>query len=68
MSEIAAVIARYGFPTACGAVLLFLVLRGEFEFRYPRKRRLPARRNQIGTSCDALSDVERRRIRKSACC
>lgn len=36
MSELGALISEYGWPIVLVAVLLFVVLRGEIRFRYPR--------------------------------
>jgi hypothetical protein len=41
MSELAALIAKYGLPTVVAAVLLFILLRGELQFRYPRSGKKP---------------------------
>jgi len=36
MTEIASLISEYGLPMVIIAVLLYMVLRGEIRFRYPR--------------------------------
>ena len=36
MTELAALISKYGLPTVAIAVLLYVLLRGEFKFQYPR--------------------------------
>lgn len=36
MNWIAYFVAKFGLPTAAGAVLLYVLIRGEFTFRYPR--------------------------------
>jgi hypothetical protein len=36
MNELALLIAQFGLPTILGAAVIFVVLRGEFQFRYPR--------------------------------
>lgn len=41
MSEIAALIARYPLPSVVAAVFLFILLRGELQFRYPRSGKKP---------------------------
>ncbi|MGD0570908.1 MAG: hypothetical protein ABSA78_21115 [Candidatus Sulfotelmatobacter sp.] len=39
MTDLIAAIAKFGFlPVALG-VLIYIVLRGEFDFHYPRKKR-----------------------------
>jgi len=43
MSELALLIAKFGLPTIFGAAVLYVVLRGEFQFRYPRLPELPGR-------------------------
>jgi hypothetical protein len=43
MSEIALLIAKFGLPTIFGAAVVYIVLRGEFQFRYPRLPDLPNR-------------------------
>jgi hypothetical protein len=42
MIELASLIARFGLPAAAGAVILFVILKGELRFRYPR-------REEVGT-------------------
>ena len=37
MTEIAIVIERFGLPTVTAAVVIYILLRGEVQFRYPRK-------------------------------
>lgn len=37
MTEIAGLIAKFGWPVVVVAALLVIVLRGEIHFRYPRK-------------------------------
>jgi hypothetical protein len=37
MTEMIVSIAKYGWPPVVLAVVLVVVLRGEFNFRYPRK-------------------------------
>jgi hypothetical protein len=41
MTELASLIAKYGLPTVAAAVLLFILLRGELQFRYPRSGKKP---------------------------
>ena len=36
MSELALLIAKFGLPTIAGAVVLYILVRGEVRFRYPR--------------------------------
>ena len=36
MSELIAAIPQVGFAVVVGAALIYVVLHGEFEFRYPR--------------------------------
>lgn len=36
MTDLMALISQYGLPTVILAVLLYLLLRGEIRFRYPR--------------------------------
>jgi hypothetical protein len=38
MIELASLIARFGLPAAAGAVILFVILKGELRFRYPRRK------------------------------
>jgi hypothetical protein len=37
MAELASLIARFGLPTVAGAVALYVILKGEVQFRYPRR-------------------------------
>jgi len=41
MTELTSLIAKYGLPTVFFAALIFMLLRGEFQFRYPRPRKKP---------------------------
>jgi hypothetical protein len=34
-------VAKFGFPTIAAAAALYILLRGEFQFRYPREPRSP---------------------------
>jgi hypothetical protein len=36
MTEITSLVSQYGLPIVIVAVLLYMVLRGEIRFRYPR--------------------------------
>ena len=36
MTELALLIAKFGLPTIAAAVLLYVLIRGEVWFRYPR--------------------------------
>jgi hypothetical protein len=36
MIELAGLISQYGFHVLAGGVFLYLLLRGEIRFRYPR--------------------------------
>lgn len=38
MTELTALVARFGLPTVAGVVILFVLLKGEVQFRYPRKK------------------------------
>jgi hypothetical protein len=38
MNELTTLVARFGLPTVAGAVILFVLLNGEVQFRYPRKK------------------------------
>jgi len=35
---IANAVSAYGFPTVVGALLIYIILRGEIVFRYPARR------------------------------
>jgi hypothetical protein len=37
MNWVVYLVTRFGLPTAAGAVLLYVLLRGELTFKYPRK-------------------------------
>lgn len=37
MGEIVGLIAKFGWPVVLVAALVYLILRGEIHFRYPRK-------------------------------
>jgi hypothetical protein len=39
METIIAAIRDFGLPTVAAAVIIFVVLRGELQFRYPARRR-----------------------------
>jgi hypothetical protein len=41
MTELASLIASYGLPTVLAAVVLYMLLRGEVQFRYPRSGKKP---------------------------
>lgn len=41
IAELTSLISTYGLPTTIAAALLYILLRGEFQFRYPRKGRKP---------------------------
>jgi hypothetical protein len=41
MTEVASLISAYGLPTVIGAALIYILLRGEVRFRYPRSRKRP---------------------------
>jgi hypothetical protein len=36
IAQITSLISSYGFPAVIAAVLLYVLLRGEVQFRYPR--------------------------------
>jgi hypothetical protein len=36
MTDLTTLISQYGLPTVLIAVILYLLLRGEIKFRYPR--------------------------------
>ena len=38
MAELASLIAQFGLPTVAAAVLLYVFLKGELQFRYPRRK------------------------------
>jgi hypothetical protein len=38
MAELTSLIARFGLPTVAGAVVLYVILRSEVRFRYPRRK------------------------------
>lgn len=38
MSDMVALVERFGFPTVTATALLYIVLRGELHFRYPRQQ------------------------------
>jgi hypothetical protein len=37
MSYILSPVTEFGLPTVAAAVLIFIVIKGEFVFRYPRR-------------------------------
>jgi len=37
MTEIAGLIAKFGWPVVLVGALVYLILHGEIHFRYPRK-------------------------------
>ncbi len=37
MTELVLLIERFGLPTIAAGVLLYLVIKGELFFRYPRR-------------------------------
>jgi hypothetical protein len=37
MSAVLSAISSFGLPTVAAAVLIFVLLKGEFVFRYPRR-------------------------------
>jgi len=41
MTELVQLISRYGLPTVLVAVLLFILLGSEIQFRYPRSGKKP---------------------------
>jgi hypothetical protein len=41
ISELASLIAACGLPTTVAAALLYILLRGEVRFHYPRSRKNP---------------------------
>jgi hypothetical protein len=43
MTELVQLISTYGIPTVLVAVLLYILLWGEIQFRYPRSGRKPPR-------------------------
>ena len=38
MAELTSLIARFGLPTVAGAAALYVILRSEVRFRYPRRK------------------------------
>ncbi len=47
MTELALLVAKYGFLAVAGIVLLYLILNGEVEFKYPRRaNRRNSKRNR----------------------
>jgi hypothetical protein len=36
IADLASLISSYGLPAVLAAVLLYILLRGEVQFRYPR--------------------------------
>ena len=38
MNGIVTAISSFGLPTVAAAVLIYIVVRGEFVFRYPARR------------------------------
>jgi hypothetical protein len=38
MSAVLSSISSFGLPTVAAAVLIYIVIRGEFVFRYPSRR------------------------------
>ena len=41
ITELTALISSYGLPAVVGAALLYILLRGEVQFRYPRPGKKP---------------------------
>ena len=38
MTELTTLAARFGLPTLVGAAIVFVLLKSEIRFRYPRKK------------------------------
>jgi len=36
MTELVSLISSYGLPVVVAAALIYILLQGEFQFRYPR--------------------------------
>ena len=36
ISDLVALVSKYGWPVVLAAVLIFILVRGELRFRYPR--------------------------------
>ena len=41
MSAVISAISNFGLPTVAAGVLIYVLLRGEFVFRYPSRRPPP---------------------------
>jgi hypothetical protein len=39
MTELVSLISHYGLPTVAAAAVLYILFRGEIQFRYPRSGR-----------------------------
>lgn len=38
MTELSMLASRYGLPTLAGVAIVFVLLKSEIQFRYPRKK------------------------------
>jgi hypothetical protein len=38
MTELAVMVSRFGLPTVVGMAIVFLLIKGEVSFKYPRKK------------------------------
>jgi hypothetical protein len=38
MTELSVLVSRFGLPTIVGTAIMFLLINGEVNFRYPRKK------------------------------
>jgi hypothetical protein len=41
MTELVSLISDYGLPTVIAGALIYILLRGEVQFRYPRPGKKP---------------------------
>lgn len=41
MTALVSLISTYGLPTVLAAAVLYILLRGELQFRYPRSGKKP---------------------------
>lgn len=57
ISTLASIAADYGIPFTASVVLLYILVRGEFVFRYPgrQRRRATGRRGVTKSGTDTLS-------------
>lgn len=61
MTELATLIRDFGLPTVLAAALIYLVLHGQFQFRYPRMGPKRARKDPQRRWSASTNDARRAR-------